>query len=77
MAPSYFTKSMISKLKAFWRDFILEEEERHEVPEDFESLTARLDYLERRVKLLEDENIGFINDIYELENIIESLKYNK
>jgi len=68
---------MISKLKAFWRDFILEEEERHEVPEDFESLTARLDYLERRVKLLEDENIGFINDIYELENIIESLKYNK
>ena len=77
MAPSYFTRSMISKLKAFWRDFILEEEERHEVPEDFESLTARLDYLERRVKLLEDENIGFINDIYELENIIESLKYNK
>ena len=77
MAPSYFTRSMISKLKAFWRNFILEEEERHEVSDDFESLTARLDYLERRVKLLEDENIGFINDIYELENIIESLKYNK
>ena len=77
MAPSYFTRSMISKLKAFWKNFILEEEERHEVPDDFESLTARLDYLERRVKLLEDENIGFINDIYELENIIESLKYNK
>ena len=49
----------------------------YEVPDDFESITARLDYLERRVKLLEDENIGFINDIYELENIIESLKYNK
>ena len=77
MAPSYFTRSMISKLKAFWRDFILDEEERHEVPDDFESLTARLDYLERRVKILEDENIGFINDIYELENIIDSLKYNK
>lgn len=68
---------MISKLKAFWRDFILEEEERHEVPEDFESLAARLYNLEKRVRLLEDENIGFINDIYELENIIESLKYNK
>lgn len=68
---------MISKLKAFWRDFILEEEERHEVPDDFESLAARLYNLEKRVRLLEDENIGFINDIYELENIIESLKYNK
>jgi hypothetical protein len=68
---------MISRLKAFWRNFILEGEERYEVPDDFESITARLDYLERRVKLLEDENIGFINDIYELENIIESLKYNK
>ena len=77
MAPSYFTRSMISRLKAFWRNFILEGEERYEVPDDFESITARLDYLERRVKLLEDENIGFINDIYELENIIESLKYNK
>ena len=67
---------MISKLKAFWRDFILEEEDRHEVPDDFESLAARLYNLERRVKILEDENIGFINDIYELENIIESLKNN-
>ena len=77
MAPSYFTRSMISKLKAFWRDFILEEEDRHEVPDDFESLAARLYHLEKRVKILEDENIGFINDIYELENIIDSLKYNK
>ena len=76
MAPSYFTKSMISKLKAFWRDFILEEEERYEVPDDFESLAARLYNLEKRVRILEDENIGFINDIYELENIIDSLKHN-
>ena len=77
MAPFYFTRSMISKLKAFWRNFILEGEERYEVPDDFETLTARLDHLEKRVSILEDENIGFINDIYELENIIESLKYNK
>jgi hypothetical protein len=26
---------------------------------------------------LEDENVEFINDIYELENIIEALRFNK
>ena len=49
----------------------------YEVSDDLETLDARIILLERRVQILEDENIGFINDIYELENIIESLKYNK
>jgi len=49
----------------------------YEVSDDFKTLDARIILLERRVQILEDENIGFINDIYELENIIESLKYNK
>jgi len=49
----------------------------YEVPDDFETLDARISHLEKRVQILEDENIEFINDIYELENIIEALRFNK
>lgn len=41
-----------------------------------EDLAERLDYLEKRVSILEEESVEFINDIYEIENIIESLKNN-
>ena len=58
------------------KGFLDEGHLRYDVPDDFENLTARLDHLEKRVSILEDENVEFINDIYELENIIESLKYN-
>jgi hypothetical protein len=68
---------MFKKLKQKVKEFLLEGYLLYDVPDDFETLTARLDHLEKRVSILEDENIGFINDIYELENIIESLKYNK
>jgi polyhydroxyalkanoate synthesis regulator phasin len=68
---------MFKKLKQKVKEFLLEGHLLYDVPDDFETLTARLDHLEKRVSILEDENIGFINDIYELENIIESLKYNK
>ena len=49
----------------------------YEVPDDIETLDARISHLEKRVQILEDENIEFINDIYELENIIEALRFNK
>jgi hypothetical protein len=68
---------MFNKLKQKVKKFLGNNQELYDIPEDFESLTARIIHLEKRVTILEDENIGFINDIYELENIIESLKYNK
>jgi hypothetical protein len=66
---------MFRKLKRFLKE--ITNMSAYEVSDDFETLDARIVLLERRVQILEDENIGFINDIYELENIIESLKYNK
>lgn len=65
MVPSYFTKSMIRRLRRFLFGVF--------GPED---LAERLDYLEKRVSILEEESVEFINDIYEIENIIESLKNN-
>ena len=66
---------MFERLKEFLKDIF--DISAYEVSDDFETLHARVIHLEKRVQILEDENIGFINDIYELENIIESLKYNK
>jgi len=66
---------MFRKLKKFLEEIF--DISAYEVSDDFETLHARVIHLEKRVQILEDENIGFVNDIYELENIIESLKYNK
>ena len=66
---------MFRKLKKFLQEIF--DISAYEVSDDFETLHARVIHLEKRVQILEDENIGFVNDIYELENIIESLKYNK
>jgi hypothetical protein len=66
---------MFERLKEFLKEIF--DISAYEVSDDFETLHARVIHLEKRVQILEDENIGFINDIYELENIIESLKYNK
>jgi len=66
---------MFRKLKRFLKEIL--DISAYEVSDDLETLDARISYLERRVQILEDENIEFINDIYELENIIEALRFNK
>ena len=68
---------MFKKLKQKAKEFLDEGQQLYEVSDDFETLAARLDHLEKRVSILEDENIEFINDIYELENIIEALRFNQ
>lgn len=35
-------------------------------------LLSRIESLEHRVKILEDENIGLINELYEVENALEA-----
>ena len=35
-------------------------------------LMSRIESLEHRVKILEDENIGLINELYEVENALEA-----
>lgn len=66
---------MFKKLKEFLSEIF--DTSSYEVSTDLETLDARINHLEKRVKMLEDENIEFINDIYELENIIEALRFNK
>ena len=66
---------MFRKLKRFLKE--ISNMSAYEVSDDLETLDARISHLEKRVQILEDENIEFINDIYELENIIEALRFNK
>ena len=66
---------MFRKLKRFLKE--ISNMSAYEVSDDIETLDARISHLEKRVQILEDENIEFINDIYELENIIEALRFNK
>ena len=66
---------MIKKLKKFFRELL--DISDYRVPGGFETLDARISHLEKRVQILEDENVEFINDICELENIIEALRFNK